>query len=907
MKKLVLPVVLGLALLSPAARAGDRPSATYRSDVKVVKFDVSPPLSSLPLLEPRDAPGALLMADPPSHLEGELGPQDVDGALQDWAGPSMLIPAPLVSFNGPPNVSGVAPPDPVGDVGPAHYVAMSNLSFQIFDKTGTSLLGPAANNTLWAGFGGACEAENSGDPIVLHDQIADRWLLTQFTSAGPTYYNCVALSTTSSPTGSYYRWAVSTGANFPDYPKYGVWSDTYFISTREFAGSSFAGVGAYAMNRSEMLAGNPAPTIVAFLMTPGGAGAANLGDGLLPADLDGVTLPPAGMPGIFVGSMDNGGPYGAPQDALTIWEFDVDYGTPVNSSFTLANTVPIAAYDTMFAGCSGRSCIPQPGTAAKVDILSYRQRPMHRAAYRNFGTHQSIVTNQSVEAPGVMAGVRWWEIRDPAGTPVIHQQGTFAPADGVHRWMASIAQDSAGNMGLGYSASNATSVFPSSWYTGRLAGDPLGTMPQGEEAIIDGTGSQTGGGSRWGDYTSMNVDPVDDCTFWYVNEWVPTTSSAGWQLRIGSFRFNECGTPDFYLGAAPASQTICAGDNADIAVTVGSIGGFSNTVTLGATGNPAGTTAVFDDNTITPPGAATLTIGNTGAVTAGTYLIGVDGTATGSGGHSTSADLVVLTDVPGAATLTSPANGATGVPTAPTLTWTAAAGATGYLVEVDDNADFSSPEFSATVAGTSTGATGLAADTLYNWRVTADNACGTTPSTVFTFTTALEYCATPNLPIPDNGAPVTSTIVVPAGGGNVSDLDLYIRANHTWVGDVLFGLSKNGGANQLHFDRPGVPASTFGCSSDGPDITLDDESATPVETACPSPFVGTFSPNVPLSFFDGQSISGSWTLSADDNVGGDSGSLLEWCLVPTVDVVDPMPFLADFEEGDFSEWSATQP
>jgi hypothetical protein len=293
-------------------------------------------------------------------------------------------------------------------------------------------------------------------------------------------------------------------------------------------------------------------------------------------------------------------------------------------------------------------------------------------------------------------------------------------------------------------------------------------------------------------------------------------------------------------------------------------------------------------------------------VPANTYTITVNGTATGSGGHSATSDLVVLTAAPGTATLTSPANGATGVPTAPTLTWSAAAGATGYLVEVDDDANFSSPEFSATVAGTSTGATGLAANVLYHWRVTADNACGTTPSTVFTFTTALEYCATPNLSIPDNGAAVTTSIVVPAGGGNITDLDLYIRGNHTWVGDVVFGLSKDGSANQLHFDQPGVPASTFGCSSNGPDMTLDDESATPVETACPATdFVGTFSPNAALSFFDGQSISGTWTLSADDNAGGDSGSVLEWCLLPALEV-DPMPFLDGFETGDTSMWSATQ-
>ena len=217
--------------------------------------------------------------------------------------------------------------------------------------------------------------------------------------------------------------------------------------------------------------------------------------------------------------------------------------TPANSSFTLAATVPVAAFDSQFPCSPGsRSCIPQPGTSNKLDILSYRQRPMWRLAYRNYGTHEALVTNQSVEAATNMAGVRWYEVRDPGGTPTIFQQGTYAPgvADGIHRWMGSIAQDKFGNMALGYSASDATTTYPSVWYTGRLAGDPLGTMPQGEGSIINGTGSQTGS-QRWGDYTSMNVDPVDDCTFWYVNEYVPTTSSVGWRLRIGAFRFPECG------------------------------------------------------------------------------------------------------------------------------------------------------------------------------------------------------------------------------------------------------------------------------------------------------------------------------------------------------------------------------
>jgi hypothetical protein len=546
---LIIPaILLGIALdaAGGSAQTGDPPdpvSGIYRGLSPVVNFDVSPPLKSIsPAALPAQIPPGLL-ADPDSGLEGPLGPQDIDPIVQGTAG-RPDIPAPLVSFNGPSNLSGVQPPDPVGDVGPNHYVAMSNLSFAVYSKSGALLLGPLPNNTLWAGFGGDCQTDNSGDPIVIYDQFADRWLLTQFTASGPTFFNCVAISTTGDPTGAYFRYAISAGTNFPDYPKYAVWSDAYFISSREFAGGPggpFAGIGAYALNRADLIAGDPTPTIISFLVPPGGT-PYNVGDGLLPADVDGNTLPPPGSPGYYVGSMDNGGPYGAPQDALTLWKFVANFSNPPASSFTLANTIPVTAYDSIYP-CAplSRDCIPQPGTAQKIDILSYRQRPTWRLAYRNFGTHESLVTNQSVEAAPNLAGIRWWELRDPNGTPFVFQEGTYAPGvtDGIHRWMGSIAQDQDGNMALGFSASRATVTFPSVWYTGRLVGDPLGTMPQGEGSIIDGTGSQTSG-PRWGDYTSMNVDPVDDCTFWYVNEYLPV-SGGNWFLRIGSFVFPSCG------------------------------------------------------------------------------------------------------------------------------------------------------------------------------------------------------------------------------------------------------------------------------------------------------------------------------------------------------------------------------
>src|SRR5436190_8927778 len=272
----------------PSAQSGNSHpivQAQFRGVLPVVNFDVSPPLRDM---KPLPAKKGTLREnedrDIVTHL-APLGPVVPDPVVQRLLG-KIGIPAPIISFDGPPNDSGVSPPDPNGEVGPNHVVVMCNLSFQIFNKTGTSLFGPALNNTLWAGFGGACQTSNSGDPVVLYDQLADRWLLSQFTAGTAPFLNCVAISTSPDPTGTYFRYAFqtgTTGANFPDYPKYGIWPDAYYISTREFAGAGgpFQGVGAYALNRAQMLAGNPTAQVVSFLVPPVGLGA-NVGDGLLP-------------------------------------------------------------------------------------------------------------------------------------------------------------------------------------------------------------------------------------------------------------------------------------------------------------------------------------------------------------------------------------------------------------------------------------------------------------------------------------------------------------------------------------------------------------------------------------------------------------------------------------------------
>jgi hypothetical protein len=489
------------------------------------------------------------------------------------------IAAPSVSFEGISNQANfdifgfrVNPPDPVGDVGPRHYVEMVNLAFAVYDKTGNLLLGPADTGSLWADFPIEDCTDPSGDPIVLYDQTSGRWLLSQFTTRGldpetPTapFYNCVAVSKTGDPTGAYYRYAFITqedvdgGFYFPDYPKYGVWSDSYLLTTRDFGLIDGYGISVYALEKSKMLAGQPdARAVQFFLDSEQGVPLSVIGDGLLPADLDGTRRPQAQAPAPIFGTQDDGAFYGATTDAVNVYELAVQWGSTPKASLDLVAQLGTEAFDSIYPCAvvpapgppaqrpNSRDCLPQPGVEGNqyLDILSYRQRPTHRAAYRNFGTHETVVTNQSVEARPGVAGVRWYELRRVGGAWSIHQQGTYAPADGVHRWMASIAQDRVGNMALGYSVVNDTDVFPGIRYTGRLAGDAPGQMTLGEGTVVNGSGVQTTLNSRWGDYTSMNVDPVDDCTFWYVNEYYTAagqaSSPAGWQTRIASVKLPGC-------------------------------------------------------------------------------------------------------------------------------------------------------------------------------------------------------------------------------------------------------------------------------------------------------------------------------------------------------------------------------
>jgi len=441
-----------------------------------------------------------------------------------------------VSFEGLDNVNGYIPPDTQGDIGPGHYVQVVNASFAIWDREGTLLHGPADLNTVWSGFGGPCDTTNDGDPIVLYDHLVDRWLISQF--ALPSYpngpfYQCIAISQNGDPTGSWYRYEFLWSSNkMNDYPHFGVWEDGYYMAVNQFAAGTldWAGQGVAVFERDEMLSGNPARMIQFDLYGTN----PDLG-GMIPTDLDGPA-PAAGTPNYFL-EMDDAAWGSFPTDQLQVFEFHTDWETPGDSTFIQVDTLDTAPFEADMCG-SSRNCIPQPGGIA-LDAIS--DRLLYRLQFRDFGDYQTLVANHTVDVDASdHAGVRWYELRNTGGGWSIYQQSTYAP-DADHRWMGSIAMNAKGEIALGYSVSSA-SVSPSIRFTGRLPGDPLSTMTQGEGEIIAGTGYQYHPDGRWGDYSMMSVDPVDDCTFWYTQEYYATTGvfNTAWQTRIASFQLTDC-------------------------------------------------------------------------------------------------------------------------------------------------------------------------------------------------------------------------------------------------------------------------------------------------------------------------------------------------------------------------------
>lgn len=611
--------VLACLLASRTTSVSAQEQAVVQRGPRIIyedNHDTSPPVREMAL-------GGEDRAKPLPHRRP--GPQRVDGTsdlvLQGNATPQVSTTNGL-NFGGI-GATGYAPPDTNASVGATQVVETVNLSYEVFNKsTGASVLGPVSIGSIWSGFSGVCGTGNLSDPVVLYDKTAGRWVIAivAFNSSFTSNAECVAVSTTSDATGSFYRYAFSFGSDLNDYTKLSVWPDGYYLSANIFpGGGAFIGPVACALNRTAMLAGSAASGLCFQLGTNDAS--------LLPSDQDGSTAPPAGSPNFFMELSTS--------NTLNLYRFHVDFATPANTTLSGPLAITVPSY-TDACGGTGGTCIPQPGTTQQLDTLG--ERLMFRLAYRNFGSHESLVASHSVTS-GSSTAVRWYEIRSPNATPTVFQSGTFAP-NANSRWMPSIAMDKAGDIALGYSLSS-SSVFPSIAYTGRVSSDALGTM-ESETTIRPGAGSQTGGLSRWGDYTSMAIDPVDDCTFWYSNEYLPSSGSFNWATQLASFSFPSCTStaPDFTVTATPSSQSVVQGSSGQYTVTVGAVNGFNGTVTFSASGLPSGASASFSPGSVTGSGPSTMTVTTATTTPPGTYTITITGTS-GSTAHSTSVSLTV--------------------------------------------------------------------------------------------------------------------------------------------------------------------------------------------------------------------------------------------------------------------------
>jgi hypothetical protein len=527
----VFGLLLSLAVLSHTSSAQSDNAAevsrpVHSDTMKIPLRDIPDRVPERPARGGRDfEPGRPFPVD-------KSGPV-VDSALQTTYSPSSGTIEPKAAIDGvpiDPNYR-VAPPDTTGDLGPNHYVQWVNLRYSVYDVardasnniTGFALRSgfPKNGNVIWSGFGGQCETSNDGDPLVQYDQAADRWILTQFAVSSSPYLQCIAVSTGPDPTGTYNRYAYSFANDFNDFPKMGIWADKYVITYNMFRrGRTFSGANVCGYDRAAMIAGTTAKQVCVRTSTSYGS--------ILPADVEGSTHPAAGSATPLLSITSS---------SLLAWRFSVNFAA---GTATLNGPSTVAGVAAFSRACGGGTCVPQLGTTNKLDSLGDRLN--YRLSYRQINGKEVMVVNHAVTA-GSSTGIRWYEFRNASGqtlssaNPVVFQQGTYAP-DSTYRWMGSAAMDSAGNIAVGYSASSG-SIVPGIRFASRGPNDAAGTL--GAESVIKaGGGSQNSTLARWGDYSTMSVDPLGGCNLVFTTEVLPATGNFNWATHIYSVRLPGC-------------------------------------------------------------------------------------------------------------------------------------------------------------------------------------------------------------------------------------------------------------------------------------------------------------------------------------------------------------------------------
>lgn len=455
---------------------------------------------------------------------------------QNGRTPARSNKAPLLNFAGQDSPYSVS--DCNGAAGPNHYMQGINTTFAIWDKSGNQVVSATDFNTLFEGVAGA--SVNDGDPIVIYDDQADRWLAAEFSGAysNPDYM-LIAISTTNDPTGTWYRWSFSMDG-FPDYEKFGVWRDGYYMGTNTPGGNDI-----YVFERDIMLAGGEDPQMVGFSNPNRPYSGFHC---IEPLDNDGA-FAPEGTPGQFITINDDA--WGGSDDQLWIYELDVDWANAAGSTFERTQTINTAPFDANFG--SSWSNIAQQGTSQKVDAVP--QILMYRAQYRNWGTTQTIMCAHTVDVDDTdHAGIRWYELENTGVEWSIRQQGTYAP-DEHSRWIPSISMDANHNIALGYNVSS-SAMYPGIRYAGQSSTEnqsASGVLDIAEENVLTGTSSHSSD-NRWADYAEMSVDPVDDATFWFTTEYA--NGSDDKSTQIVSFQFQPATVYDVDAGATSLNSPV---------------------------------------------------------------------------------------------------------------------------------------------------------------------------------------------------------------------------------------------------------------------------------------------------------------------------------------------------------------
>ncbi len=629
----------------------------------------------------------------PSRLEN-LSPVDkqfTDRAIQQVNGPQAGITQGLsvdgigqglTGPNGTYSVDSV-PPDTDVAVGTTQVVSLDNTAFAVFDKTsGAVTAGPYNTNALWSalGTGSICESENDGDGIVKFDQLAQRWLITQF-ALGATdtgaFADCVAISQTADATGSWtaFEFVPSSNGYFPDYPKLSVWPNVYSMTFDMFnsSGTAYEAAGVCGIDRIALLAGNN-PTIVCAQLTSSDYA-------LLPVDLDGSSYPATGAKALYIEQNSTSVP------ATQLYMYRAAYNfTAGTVTVDPQVTITVTSYNSTTCTVDTQECVPQPphtgslpagetfASESTLDTLAYHM--MYRAAYRNFGSYESITLSGSVlPSTGSNTAQRWYEIRTPFGTPTVYQQSTYSPDNSLYRWMGSVAQDHHGNMLMGYSGSSAT-VFPSVYVTGRLNTDAINTM-ESETQLFAGLNSQVNisgypYGYRWGDYTAMMLDP-DDCTFWYTGEYLKQAGLFNWSTRLLSFSFPNC-TSTAALTSPVPSATL-TGNSETFLWTASNVA----TAYWIDIGSAAGGNQYYQSGSLSPTtfSAAVNTLPTDGSTVYVTLYSLINGSWV-----STPYTFTAFNSALGKGVITTPTPGSTLSGLSATFSWTAGTGATAYWLDV---------------------------------------------------------------------------------------------------------------------------------------------------------------------------------------------------------------------------------